>query len=66
MAANRKRPTVWKWADLDLDPALLTPQLEVVELAFPPRMQQCEIIEASDEAEAGRQLAYKLRDAGLL
>jgi electron transfer flavoprotein beta subunit len=66
MAANRKRPTTWKQTDLDLDPALLTPQLEVVELVFPERTQQCEFVEAEDAAEAGRKLALTLREAGLI
>jgi len=66
MAANRKRPTIWKASDLDLDADLLTPQLEVLEIAFPIRNQECEIIEAEDAADAGRQLALKLREAGLI
>ena len=66
MAANRKRPTIWKLADLELDAALLTPQLEVLELTFPERTQHCEFIEAADAAEAARQLATILRAAQLL
>jgi electron transfer flavoprotein beta subunit len=66
MAANRKRPVIWKLADLELDTALLTPQLEVLELTFPERTQRCEFIEAADAAEAARQLATVLRTAQLL
>jgi electron transfer flavoprotein beta subunit len=66
MAANRKRPTTWKLADLELDAALLTPQIEVVELQFPERTQQCEFIDAADAAAAGRQLATVLRAAQLI
>jgi electron transfer flavoprotein beta subunit len=66
MAANRKRPTIWKAADLDFDAELLIPQLEVLEIAFPARNQACEFIEAEDDAAAGRQLALKLREAGLI
>ena len=66
MMANRKRPTIWKLADLDLEPAQLTAQLEIVEVAFPERTQKCEFIEAADEAEAGRTLAQTLRQAGLI
>ena len=66
MTANRKRPTVWKSTDLELDPAVMAPQLEIVELSFPSRMQQCEFIAADDPAEAGRQLAAKLHEAGLI
>lgn len=66
MAANRKRPTIWKAADLDLDTNFLTPQLEVLDIAFPTRNRECEFIEAEDDADAGRQLALKLREAGLI
>jgi electron transfer flavoprotein beta subunit len=66
MTANRKRPTMWKSTDLDLDPALMAPQLEIVDLSFPSRTQECELIDADDPAEAGRQLAAKLHEAGLL
>ncbi len=66
MAANRKRPATWKASDLDLDPAVLTPQLEVVEVAFPSKTQACELIEAEDGGEAGRRLAQVLHEAGLI
>ena len=66
MAANRKRPTIWKASDLDLDPALLAPHVEVLELSFPSRTQQCEFIEVDDAAVAGKQLALKLREVGLI
>jgi electron transfer flavoprotein beta subunit len=66
MAANRKRPMIWKASDLDLDAARLTPQLEVVDVSFPSKHEACEFIEAEDGAEAGRQLAMKLREAGLI
>jgi electron transfer flavoprotein beta subunit len=66
MAANRKRPTIWKLADLALDPALLTPQIDVLELKFPERTQQCEYIAAEDVTAAARKLAITLREAGLI
>jgi electron transfer flavoprotein alpha/beta subunit len=66
MAANRKRPTIWKASDLDLDSTLLSPHVEVVEISFPSRTQQCEFIEADDAAGAGKQLALKLREVGLI
>ena len=66
MAANRKRPTLWKATDLALDPALLTPRIELVGLSFPSRTQQCEIIAGADAAEAGKNLALKLREAKLI
>jgi electron transfer flavoprotein beta subunit len=66
MAANRKRPTIWKLADLGLDAAQLTPQLEVLELTFPERTQHCEFIDAADAEVAGRQLASVLHTAQLI
>jgi hypothetical protein len=45
---------------------MLTPRIELVELAFPARTQQCEIIAGTDAAEAGRNLALTLHEAKLL
>jgi electron transfer flavoprotein beta subunit len=66
MAANRKRPTLWKATDLALDPALLTPRIELVELSFPSRTQQCELMAGADAVEAAKNLALKLREAKLI
>lgn len=66
MAANRKRPTLWKLADLPLEPGLLAPQFDIRALAFPERTQQCEFMEADDAAAAARKLALTLREAGLI
>jgi hypothetical protein len=49
-----------------LDPTALTPRLEVVELSFPSRTQQCEFIEADTPAAVGEKLALTLRQAGLI
>jgi hypothetical protein len=57
---------MWKATDLALDPAVLTPRIELVDLAFPARTQQCEILTGADAAEAGRNLALKLREAKLI
>ena len=66
MAAKRKRPNIWKCADLELDAACLTPQVEILELFFPSRTQVCEFLSAVAAAEVGRQLAVKLREAKLI
>jgi len=66
MAANRKRPTLWKLADLGIDAALLQPGLELVDLFVPVNEQVCEMIEGGDEREIARQLFRKLQEARLL
>jgi electron transfer flavoprotein beta subunit len=66
MAANRKRPTLWKLSDLGLDPADLQPGLQLVDLFVPVSHQQCEFIEGGDEREVARQLFQKLREARLI
>ena len=66
MTANRKRPTTWRLSDLNVDPAQLVSQVEVIEVKFPERTQQCEFLEAEDGAAAGRKLAATLRQAGLI
>ena len=66
MAATRKQPTIWNAADLDADASQLEPRVTLQELFVPVRDQQCEIIEGDDAADAGRQLALKLREAKLI
>jgi len=66
MAANRKRPSLWKLADLGLDSAALQPQLELVELFVPVHDQACEFIEGGDEREIARKLFEKLREGRLI
>lgn len=66
MAATRKRPTIWSAADLGADASQLEPRVTLQELFVPVRDQQCEIIEGEDAADAGRQLALKLREAKLI
>ena len=66
MMAGRKSPTVWSASDLDLDEGSLSPKLSLEELYVPVSDQQCEFIEGEDEAEAGRNLALRLREARLI
>ena len=66
MAATRKQPIIWSSADLDADASQLEPRITLQELFVPVRDQQCEIIEGDDAADAGRQLALKLREAKLI
>jgi electron transfer flavoprotein beta subunit len=66
MAATRKQPTIWSSSDLGADASQLEPRVTLQELFVPVRDQQCEIIEGDDAADAGRQLALKLREAKLI
>jgi electron transfer flavoprotein beta subunit len=66
MAASRKTPTVWTAADLGLSAESLAPKLELQELFIPVSDAQCEFIEGEDEADAGRKLALRLREARLI
>jgi electron transfer flavoprotein beta subunit len=66
MAAKRKRPVVWRCADLGLDAAALSARVEVLELRLPQRRQECEFIAAADGAAAGEKLAATLHEAGLI
>ncbi len=63
MAANRKRPVIWKLSDIGVDPATLQPHLQLVDLFVPVQDQACEFIEGRDEQEIARTLFDKLRDA---
>jgi electron transfer flavoprotein beta subunit len=66
MAANRKRPAIWKLSDVGVDPASLQPRLQVVDLFVPVQDQACEFIDGSDEWEIAHKLFQKLRDGRLI
>jgi electron transfer flavoprotein beta subunit len=66
MAANRKRPAMWKLIDVGLDAADLQPSLQLVDLFVPVSDQQCEFIEGANEQEIAHKLFQKLREARLI
>ena len=66
MAANRKRPAIWKLSDLGLDPATLQPSLQLVDLFVPVQDQACEFIDGSDERDIAHKLFQRLRQARLM
>ncbi len=69
MQAGRKSPTVWTAADIGADPAKLGANGRVVSLSklFIPEVEgECELIEGENDADAGRKLALKLREAKLI
>jgi len=66
MAATRKLPTIWTVADLGMDTGQLQPRVTLHDLFMPESSQECEIIEGENEADAGRQLALKLREAKII
>lgn len=66
MAATRKRPTIWTAADLEVDAGQLEPRITLHDLFVPQRIQECELIEGDDEADAARKLALKLRESRLI
>ena len=66
MAATRKRPTVWGKGDLDLDESQSATRVTLRQLFVPVSDQECEFIEGDDAADAGRQLALKLREAKII
>ena len=66
MAATRKLPIIWTAADLEMEPWQLEPRITLHDLFIPESSQVCEVIEGEDEAEAARNLAFKLREAKLI
>ena len=66
MAATKKRPTIWSAQEIGIGPGELQANLELRALFIPEKHSQCEIIQGEDEADAGRQLALKLREAKLI
>lgn len=66
MQASRKTPTVWSADEVGLDESSLAPKLKITELFIPVSDQQCEFIEGEDDADAGRNLALRLREEKLI
>ena len=66
MAAGRKTPTVWTADELGLERSKLAPKLMVTDLFEPTRERSCEFIKGENEADAGRQLALRLREDKLI
>jgi electron transfer flavoprotein beta subunit len=65
MAAARKTVTVWKAADLGLDPARVGPaalRLQVRDMVIPRRESRCEMVAGDTPAEQAERLARRLRE----
>jgi electron transfer flavoprotein beta subunit len=69
MAAKRKEPTVWKPADIGVDPAKIGAagrRTKLVKLFQPVREGKCEVLTADTPEEAAVKLAQKLREVKAL
>jgi len=69
MAAARKQPVVWSPADLGLEPASVGAagrKLKLSRLFQPVKEARCEIIAGETPAEAGANLAQRLREAKVI
>ena len=66
MAATRKQPIRWKLADIGVEAASLVPELSLERLFVPERHRDVEIVKGEDEADSGRKLALRLREAKLI
>ena len=69
MAAAKKQPTVWKPADIGLEPSQVGAAGRIAKLARlfqPVKEAKCEMVEGESPAEAGANLAVRLRAAKIL
>ncbi len=69
MAAAKKQPTIWKPADIELDPSQIGAagrRAKLLKLFQPVREGKCEMVEGDSPAEAGANLAAKLREAKVI
>ena len=66
MAATRKMPTIWSAQDLGIDASSAARHIDLLDLFVPVTDKECEIITGDTEEEAGRNLAFKLREAKLI
>jgi electron transfer flavoprotein beta subunit len=69
MAAAKKQPVIWKPADIGLEPSQVGAagrRSKLDKLFQPVKEAKCEVIEGETPAEAGANLAVRLREAKLL
>ena len=69
MEAARKQPIVWKPADIGLEPSQVGAagrRVRLVKLFQPTKEAKCEIVEGESPAEAGANLAIKLRETKII
>lgn len=69
MAAGRKTPTIWKAVDIGAEPAKLGAQGRLVretKMFVPEKAKQIEWVTGETPADAGKNLALKLRQAKLI
>ena len=69
MAAAKKQPTIWKPADIGLEPSQAGAagrRIKLGKLFQPVKEARCEMIEGETAAEAGANLAVRLKEAKLL
>ena len=66
MAASRKQPETMSLSDLGLGDLVDSKALEMTRLFVPASESNVEMIEGEDEADSGRMLALKLREAKLI
>ncbi len=69
MAAAKKQPVIWKPADIGLEPSQVGAagrRNKLEKLFQPVKEGKCEMIEGDTPAEAGANLALRLREAKLL
>lgn len=69
MAAKRKEPTIWKPADIGVDPSQIGNagrRTKLMKLFQPVREGKCEIVGGESPEETAANLALKLREAKIL
>ena len=66
MQASRKTPEILTLSDLGLSEEDVEPAMTLSDLYIPISEAQCEIVEGEDDADSGRLLALKLREAKII
>jgi len=69
MVAAKKQPIIWKPTDIGIEPSQVGAagrRVKLAELFQPVKEAKCEVIEGETSAEAGANLAIKLREAKII
>jgi electron transfer flavoprotein beta subunit len=66
MTARRKQPVLWAANEVGVALAEIKPRVELLDIRVPEVERRCQMVQGVDGAEAGRNLALVLREAGLI
>ena len=66
MASSKKKPICWNAQDIGINEDELLPMLKIDSVSIPAKNEDCEFIKGESDREKAHNLAFKLRESGLI